>query len=289
MKPKRKKTSWKQVAFQWKSPRWQSQRWKSPKGISMLEVIISIFIIALSAITTATVIVSAFRMDRVNKNKMIAINLAREGIEAVRNIRDSNWLRYSATRDKCWNFWEQPDKYNSSDLTTKKYLNCDTGQSNPIPRNTYFRVEFARSDLKNDHNAPYTYKWLLMEESSPDDPATDQETAKPLAEVTATKLNVYKLVYADVLGDFDGADGDGTKNNDTEQQLFVATSASPLTDSITTFYRQIYIQYLKENGTTGIDTDPIMQITSTVLWFENGRPQTIKFTAPITNYLEANT
>lgn len=38
-----------------------------------------------------------------SKDRIIAVNLAREGLEAVRNIRDTNWLKFSGNRRECWN------------------------------------------------------------------------------------------------------------------------------------------------------------------------------------------
>lgn len=35
--------------------------------------------------------------------KIEAIEIAREGIEAIENIRNTNWLKFSSNIDKCWN------------------------------------------------------------------------------------------------------------------------------------------------------------------------------------------
>lgn len=35
--------------------------------------------------------------------KIEAIEIAREGIEALENIRNTNWLKFSSNIDKCWN------------------------------------------------------------------------------------------------------------------------------------------------------------------------------------------
>jgi hypothetical protein len=34
--------------------------------------------------------------------KTVALNLAKEGLEAMYNIRNTNWRRRSDSRDKCW-------------------------------------------------------------------------------------------------------------------------------------------------------------------------------------------
>ncbi len=39
---------------------------------------------------------------RVTQLRVQAINIAREGIEAVENIRDTNWLKFSSDIENCW-------------------------------------------------------------------------------------------------------------------------------------------------------------------------------------------
>lgn len=46
---------------------------------------------------------------RVARDRVIATNIAREGIEAVRNIRDTNWLKFSNNRRTCWNHFPGDD------------------------------------------------------------------------------------------------------------------------------------------------------------------------------------
>ncbi len=61
-------------------------------GQSMIEVIIAIAVIIAGTFGTISVIVTSVRAGRVASDRLTALNLAREGIEIVRNIRDSNWL-----------------------------------------------------------------------------------------------------------------------------------------------------------------------------------------------------
>jgi len=37
-----------------------------------------------------------------SRQKIIALNLAREGVEAVYQIRNTNWKRWSAQKEQCW-------------------------------------------------------------------------------------------------------------------------------------------------------------------------------------------
>lgn len=64
----------------------------SQHGQGLLEAIIAIGIILTATIASLTLIVSSIEASRGVRERLIASNLAREGIEAVRAARDSNWL-----------------------------------------------------------------------------------------------------------------------------------------------------------------------------------------------------
>lgn len=58
----------------------------------MLEAIIAIGIIATSVSASLTLVQSSISAEKESEAGIIATNLAREGIEVVRALRDSNWL-----------------------------------------------------------------------------------------------------------------------------------------------------------------------------------------------------
>ncbi len=62
------------------------------KGQSLIEAIVGIGILVAGLITTLAVGITTIRAGQIAKSRTIADNLAREGLEVVRNIRDSNWL-----------------------------------------------------------------------------------------------------------------------------------------------------------------------------------------------------
>ncbi|MBI4092880.1 MAG: hypothetical protein HY420_03065 [Candidatus Kerfeldbacteria bacterium] len=70
-----------------------------PKGQGLLETVIGIGVIIAGTIGSVTLIAATVTAGRATNNKVIAASLAREGIEAVRNIRDANWLRIQANED----------------------------------------------------------------------------------------------------------------------------------------------------------------------------------------------
>lgn len=75
---------------------------KSP-GETLLEVIVALLVISMGAATATSLIITAIRANVFNKDSLIALNLAQEGLEYMRNLRDSNWLAYSANTQGCWN------------------------------------------------------------------------------------------------------------------------------------------------------------------------------------------
>ena len=83
---------------------------KTKKGSVMIEVLVSLFIFGMGLAGATALISSAIHANSVNKNRIIALNLAREGIEAVRNMRDTNWMTWSANMRQCWNFWDNTDE-----------------------------------------------------------------------------------------------------------------------------------------------------------------------------------
>lgn len=61
------------------------------KAFSIIEVIIWIFIFSIWLLSVYVLLQSAININSDNKNRIIASNLAREWVELVRNIRDSNY------------------------------------------------------------------------------------------------------------------------------------------------------------------------------------------------------
>src|SRR3989344_2728791 len=62
------------------------------KGMTLIEAIISIFILILGLVPIFMSITVTNNLAIIIKNDLIASNLAREGIEVVRSIRDANWF-----------------------------------------------------------------------------------------------------------------------------------------------------------------------------------------------------
>lgn len=67
--------------------------YKNHKGFTLLEITVVIYIISLGLIGIMSLVNQNIQVSYINKNELIASQLAQEGLELVRNIRDSNWLK----------------------------------------------------------------------------------------------------------------------------------------------------------------------------------------------------
>lgn len=79
-------------------------------GFSIIEVMISIFIFSMWMASIFMVISSSININNLNKNQIIASNLAREEIELIKNIRDSNYETFHK-----WNWIPNNDWINKYD------------------------------------------------------------------------------------------------------------------------------------------------------------------------------
>ena len=65
---------------------------KTKKGETLIEVITALTSLVIAGLAAVTVILAVMNTTAISKDYLIAQNLAREGLEGVINIRDTNWL-----------------------------------------------------------------------------------------------------------------------------------------------------------------------------------------------------
>jgi len=64
---------------------------KNKAGIMLIESLFAVFIVGIVFISFLTVLTRVYNVEFSKRDYVIATNLAQEGIEIVRNIRDNNW------------------------------------------------------------------------------------------------------------------------------------------------------------------------------------------------------
>ena len=72
-------------------------------GQTLIETIIAIFVLVTALTSSLGLAVYVFSSSSLSQNEITASNLAREGIEVVRMMRDSNWLAADASSDTSFN------------------------------------------------------------------------------------------------------------------------------------------------------------------------------------------
>lgn len=69
---------------------------KNKQGQGMIELLVAIFVIVMGIVAVLSLSIVTITAGRESIMTVEASNLAREGLEVVRNIRDSNWLKIQA-------------------------------------------------------------------------------------------------------------------------------------------------------------------------------------------------
>jgi len=96
-------------------------------------------LVLLSSILTGTfTILNQAIATNINvKNRIIALNIAREGFEAVRNLRDTNWLKYSGDRRQKWLCRDSSGNPNACNGGSSTLIDAGTG--------SYYFVDYDTS------------------------------------------------------------------------------------------------------------------------------------------------
>jgi len=89
---------------------------KSQLGQTLIETMAAVFILTMGVTASVGLAVYAFSASTLVTKQIIGTGLAREGIEAVRNMRDTNWLQQTSL-DNCYDFTSSP----IGQLTAKCY------------------------------------------------------------------------------------------------------------------------------------------------------------------------
>ena len=66
---------------------------RQKNGFTLIETLITIVVVSVGVLGSINLINNSFGLATIAKNKLIAADLAQEGFELVRNIRDVNYLR----------------------------------------------------------------------------------------------------------------------------------------------------------------------------------------------------
>jgi len=146
----------------------------------------AIFVVALGSAAATSLIIDALTSNGLNRDNLIAMNLAVEGTEAVRNIRDGNWLKFGYDKENCWNMQADFNTCQDEDLIAQGNFTAylDT----------------------------VTMKWSLS-----------QQSGNALDLNNAIGNDPYRLDFIDL---YSAIDGDGDNNSTNDRDLYVPSGTS---------------------------------------------------------------
>lgn len=83
--------------------RFSTRRWLVllKKGFTIREILVIIVVISVGLLSVVVVLTNGMKYVQKTRQKVIALNLAREGMEAVYQIRDTNRTRRAWVKDAC--------------------------------------------------------------------------------------------------------------------------------------------------------------------------------------------
>lgn len=76
---------------------------KNKHATSIIEAIVAMTIISIWVTWMYNIYISSTRLEESISNKMNAVAIAREWIEAITNMRDTNWIILWSDVNNCWN------------------------------------------------------------------------------------------------------------------------------------------------------------------------------------------
>jgi len=155
------------------------QRHSKQRGDTILEVVIATFILSSIIIATFNILQRALDTNVNVKNRVIALNIAREGLEAVRNIRDTNWLKYSGDRRNKWLCLDVPG---ASPATCAGVLDpTDIINENQPGSPANYTVEFSDTDNR----------YYLSRNALPASANFDFQTTVPAQTTAQNQMRLY--------------------------------------------------------------------------------------------------
>ncbi|MCX6823870.1 MAG: prepilin-type N-terminal cleavage/methylation domain-containing protein [candidate division SR1 bacterium] len=77
-------------------------KFSTKRGFTIWEILVVIVVISVGLLSVVVVLTNGMKYVQKTRQKIVALNLAREGMEAVYQIRDTNRTRRAGVKDGCW-------------------------------------------------------------------------------------------------------------------------------------------------------------------------------------------
>lgn len=144
----------------------RTRNWRRSKAaFTLVEVLIGMVLLSIVFSAMTALLMTSIRVNQANINSLVAYNLAQEGLEGLRNVRDSHWLQ---------NFgWKGSDlgEYNTGfHVANQKFVGT-------VDEEWFYRIYFNDGMDNMQHNPWYVEKLGVVSEDELqlglEDPETD--------------------------------------------------------------------------------------------------------------------
>ena len=196
---------------------------KNQSGFSLTEVMIGIMILTIAIVATTSVLTTLVRTNADNLTTMKAYYFAQEGLEGVRNIRDTNWMHNRGWLSSEGGLWgDDLDSINNDDppginlnyeaLNVLSLINLPN--SSNAPWSVRGDGKIYKTDDGNDvyfdsdstgEDSGFT-RTITVEDYCPDDPASCLPDHKLVTSTVRWSLGTKErdLTLSEVLTDWKG-------------------------------------------------------------------------------------
>jgi len=130
---------------------------QSVKATSIIESMIVLLVVVTGITGVYWLLISSQSLANSTSQRIEAIQIARDGIESITSIRDTNWIMYAADYQNCWNVFN----YNNTCI-------WNTGTALDINHNTNEALTVSRDSNNKFILTKVSYPWGISSYSSED-------------------------------------------------------------------------------------------------------------------------
>lgn len=182
---------------------------KKARGESLVEVVAALAIVSIVLIGAYSALSNAMRSNVSTSNRIVALNLAREGLEGVRNVRDTNWLVYFGSRRDNWDCYEALSGACISHFSSsEEYFRIDPFASDILQK----RTGAAVLDIENESDE---FEYFRVKWNDPENEPGRYEHSEGTETKYYRQISVQKEVNDNCIS--------GTFNNCRDQRLKVVS------------------------------------------------------------------
>ena len=167
---------------------WEVSKKKPLSGFTLIEVLVVVFVLSMGVLVIMQGINKTTTYISETAQRTVALNLAKEGLEAMYNIRNTNWRRRSDSRDKCWlkanpmvdegnlgcedDEWIYPGEWSiyQKDIQGNKYFSTEVVYTHPVYYTNPMYLMMQTRKWIDQYEDYFKKEWVRWRSSVRNDP-----------------------------------------------------------------------------------------------------------------------